>query len=126
MESDANDVRSGETPEDGLPPEVDPRRWVVTRLCRSHRDYLIGNPHTFLGRMAVWCPDGAHELAISKSDIIDMSAPASDWVDGYLSGSEPALPDDDGLTSDEWDRAVARYDEKARRFRDEGRWPEDA
>ncbi len=107
-----------------LPPEVDAQRWVVTRLCVNHRDYLVGNPHTFPGRMAVWCPAASRELSVSKRDIVDAAQGSKDWIAGFLSGNEPPPPDDEGLRADVWEKAHQEWESRTQRFRRDGQWPD--
>lgn len=70
------------------PPRVDPEVWVENSSGLRH--YLIGNAHTHLGRMLAWVDDVGY-TRLSKNEIVSSSARASDWVAGFMAGSEPEL-----------------------------------
>ena len=85
----------------------------------SHCDgdhYLVGNPHTFPGRMAMWCEVSSCELSVSLSEISSASEHARVWIDGFLAGNEPAPPQNDDPSEEQaWHRA-------RRAFRATGEW----
>lgn len=90
----------------------------------GQRDYLIGNSHTFTGRMTAWCP--AHEVSynVSSSEITEMSPESRYFIRGFLHGAEPGFPvDGQGETSDQdleaWRQAVARFRRNGAWY---GRW----
>ena len=114
MSDDAKDIE-----------EIDETLWIRVDACDSH-DYLVGNSHTFPGRMSAYCPtDGIH-YSVSLSEIEEMSPEARRWVAGFLAGNEPR-PEDmfgpaihDAYDSDprwrRWRDAIAE-------FRNSGSWP---
>lgn len=73
---------------DTSPPRFDPELWV-TAEGYDGRLFLLGNPHTHLGRMYAWSEALRVGTNISKYDITDASAAARRWIEGFLSGSEP-------------------------------------
>jgi len=77
-----------------LPTEVDPNLEFKSTHCGGWH-FLVGNPHTFPGRMAAWCQDQQAEIAVSLSEMTYVSLGASFWIRGFLSGSEPAPPETD-------------------------------
>lgn len=88
--------------------------------CPGHQHYIVGNPHTFPGRMSAWCPELARELAFSKNEIFDVSEASRSWIEGFPSGNEPPPPMD-GSTA-----GAKMYDEWLKRraiFHNEGDWP---
>ncbi len=105
--------------------EIDEKLWVRTSDCQD-RDYLVGQCHTFPGRMSAYCPSKGVHYSLSFSEIDEMSADSERWVAGFLAGNEPR-PEDmfgpgihDAHDSDprweRWRRAVAE-------FRATGAWP---
>ena len=77
-------------------PELDPDLWFTTENCEV-RHYLLGNPHTFRGRLSAWCPSKRRSFCVSKSEIKDCSRETSYFLKGFLSGQESRAPlDDDG------------------------------
>lgn len=65
--------------------------WFTHEKCEGEH-YLIGNPHTFPGRMLAWCPCKERFFYVSKSEIIDLSDEAKYWIEGFLHGNEPEPP----------------------------------
>src|SRR4051812_45423141 len=98
-------------------PEFDVRLWFSTGSCCSGPHYLLGNPHTFPGRMTAWCPNRQVTFYVSKSEIEDCSTEASYWIAGFLAGSEPDAPRDqqgDYLPDDDpeyqrWQAAIPQF-----------------
>jgi hypothetical protein len=101
--------------------------WVDTAdfgRCR-----LLGNAHTFPGRIAAWSETLGTDVTISRSDVRQASPDAWAWIEGFLAGNEPefhdflgidalaadALPDDDPG----WDR----YKQAVSEFRSTGSMP---
>ncbi|MDP1793701.1 MAG: hypothetical protein Q8K63_06140 [Acidimicrobiales bacterium] len=104
---------------------VDPERWIKTSAC-SQADLLLGNSHTFRGRMYAYCPHDEEGYSVSLHEITAMSTSAEQWIDGFLAGSEPEPADMFGAESDEWDSSDPRLDEWRRvigRYRRTGIWP---
>lgn len=86
-ESSANDERPGE-------PALDPVLWFTTGHCEG-RHYLLGNPHTFPGRLSAWCPSMRRGFSVSKSEIAECSNETTYFVKGFLSGQEAGAPSDE-------------------------------
>lgn len=106
-----------------LPERADEDVWIVVRACGEH-DLLFGNPHTYLGRMAAWCPHRRESFAVSKSEILDMSRAAAAWVAGFLAGSEPDSPlNEDGWEVDDDDPRFAAWRESTTTYLRTGTWP---
>jgi hypothetical protein len=104
--------------EDDVPGNLDPRLWFEASC--GERDLLVGNPHTFRGRLAAWCPHRELGYNVSLSELGEMSDEARYFVRGFLRGSEPEAPyDDDGELTPE-DEAAWRA--AIRRFRRTGSW----
>lgn len=102
------------------PPEIDERLWFEASC--GGRDFLVGNGHTFVGRMAAWCPHERVGYNVSLGEMGEMPDATRYWVAGYLSGSEPDYPyveNEDG----ELDEAdMAAWEAALRRFRRTGEW----
>src|SRR5437879_107634 len=46
---------------------IDERLWFEASC--GNRDFLLGNAHTFVGRMAAWCPDKQGSYMVSVGEI---------------------------------------------------------
>lgn len=99
-------------------PAVDERLWFDAPCGR--RDFLVGNGHTFVGRMAAWCPHEGVGYNISRAEIGAMSEEARYFVAGFLAGNEPGYPADADGETDEADLAAWRA--ATARFRRTGSW----
>ena len=85
------------------------------------RDYLVdGCGHTFPGRMSAWCPARELHYNVSLGEMGNMSPAARYFVRGFLSGNEPAPPQDDEGCMAPDDEAAWRA--ATRRFRRTGYW----
>ncbi|MDW3849461.1 hypothetical protein NMK34_22875 [Micromonospora sp. BRA006-A] len=92
-------------------PAIDERLWFETTCGR---DVLVGNGHTFAGRMAAWCPHESVGYNVSRAQMGAMSEEARYFVAGFLAGSEPRYPlDADGGTEEAdlnaWRAALSRF-----------------
>src|SRR5579885_3193266 len=76
------------------PPDYDEQLWFLQEGC-DEKHFLIGNPHTFPGRMAAWCPKEQRGFCVSKSEMGECSRATRYWVEGFLRGNEPAYPTDE-------------------------------
>jgi len=93
---------------DEAPPPVDERLWFEAPCGR--RDFLVGNGHTFTGRMAAWCPHDEVGYNVSLAGMGDMSDETRYFVAGYLAGSEPGPPDEaDAADLTAWKGATSRF-----------------
>ena len=104
--------------------EFDERRWVRVEGVEG-RCTLGYNPHTFVGRMGVQCPDG-EVLYISKSDVLEASDLAWAWIDGFLAGNAPPPSHQFGPSIHEAgdeDERLRRWREAVYEFRASGAWP---
>jgi hypothetical protein len=94
-------------------PRIDERLWFEASC--GGRDFLIGNGHTFTGRMAAWCPQKGVAYNVSLSELETMAEETRYFVAGFLAGNEPRYPDDgDGDMDGEadmtaWAAATARF-----------------
>lgn len=103
-------------PSERLPPEVDSDLEFKSTHCGGWH-FLVGNPHTFTGRMAAWCQDQQIEITVSLGEMTYISLGASFWIKGFLSGSELAPPESDNPAAEaEWEAA-------RREYRSTGEWP---
>jgi hypothetical protein len=59
------------------------------------KHYIIGNPHTFTGRIAAYCPKKNVFFNMSFEEIDTMPITTEYWIKGYLSGNEPSPPVDE-------------------------------
>jgi hypothetical protein len=101
-----------------LPTGVDLDLEFMSTHC-SGWHFLVGNPHTFTGRMAAWCQDQQVEISVSLREMTYVSLGASFWIRGFLSGSEPHPPAaENPAVDDAWGAA-------RREYRSTGEWPRD-
>jgi hypothetical protein len=97
---------------------IDERLWFEG-TC-GNRDFIIGNGHTFVGRIAAWCPTKSISYRISLGEIGDMSEESRWYLRGFLAGVEPGWPVDADGDTDEADLRAWRA--ATRRFRSTGSW----
>ncbi len=108
----------------GPPDFVDEQLWVCVEGIEG-KCYLGFNPHTFFGRIGVWCADGG-TLMISKTEVREASDAALSWIAGYLIGNEPEPEDLFGASihdAPEDDARWARWRDAVAIFRETGSWP---
>lgn len=101
---------------DPLTTDVDPDLEFKSTHCDGWH-FLVGNPHTFTGRMAAWCQDKQAEIAVSVSEMTYVSLGASFWIRGFLSGSEPPPPVAESAS------AEAGWEAARREYASTGEWP---
>jgi hypothetical protein len=92
---DAADPPDAGNPADDLelPDAIDRRLWFVGERC-GRRDYVYGNPHTFPGRIAAYCPHSDPRYRgynISVDEMGERSPETALWIAGYLHGNEPSI-----------------------------------
>ena len=97
---------------------IDERLWFEASC--GNRDFLLGNAHTFVGRMVAWCPDKQGSYIVSLGEIDEMSEQSRYFIAGFLAGSEPGEPIDDDGNTDDADLMAWRL--ATRRFRRTGLW----
>lgn len=104
--------------------DYDEKLWFYHHNCEG-KHYMIGNPHTFYGRMWAWCPKKERTFFVSKGDIEEQSEATHYWVKGYLYGNQPEPPlgkldmiDFESEQYHKWQEAVAL-------FIDTGYWTSD-
>ena len=73
--------------------EIDSTLWIKLGHCDGEH-YLIGNCHTFPGRMNAFCKSKNTTFCVSLSEISDMSEQSRYWIKGFLSGNEPEPPEE--------------------------------
>jgi len=99
--------------DDGQAPAFDEELWFDAEC--GGRDVVLGNAHTFTGRISAWCPGRRRAYNVSLGEMGRMSAATRYWVQGFLHGSEPRWPVDpaSGDPAEEelpaWRAATARY-----------------
>ena len=102
--------------------KYDDRLWIELEHCEG-KHFLLGNPHTFKGRIDTFCPVKNVTFCISYLDIKKMSIESRYWLKGYLSGNEPSPPEEIiGESGSEYFHS-SRYKEwelKIQKFRETG------
>ena len=71
--------------------DFDKKLWFMHKGCDG-KYYLLGNPHTFLGRIWAWCPLKERTFFLPITEIEEISEYSRCWIDGFLAGSEPPPP----------------------------------
>lgn len=95
--------------------EYDDNLWFYHNGCED-KHYLLGNPHTHIGRMYAWCPNKKIALCVSEHEMGDMSIESKYWIKGFLSGNEKYIEEDfgpkkyRGKTLEEWREYVKKDD----------------
>lgn len=65
----------------------------------SGKHFILGNPHTFHGRIMGFCPQKKECFYFSVTEIKSKSIETEYWIKGFLTGNEPEAPiDEDGDT----------------------------
>ena len=98
--------------------QFDEKLWFTMGNACPGKHYLIGNPHTFNGRMFAWCPSKQKSFYVSKISMEELSTETHYWVRGFLVGNEPDPPvDESGSTAfstpeyESWLKAVKLFSE---------------
>jgi hypothetical protein len=105
-------------PADDVPIPVDERLWFEA-ACGG-RDFIVGNGHTYPGRLAAWCPHRRVGYNVSLAEMGAMPEETRYFVAGFLAGNEPGYPVDDEGECDDADLVAWRS--ATRRFRQTGSW----
>lgn len=96
--------------------DVDVDLWVLLHDCPG-KHFLLYNPHTFVGRVAVYCESKNRIANVSKAEISETSRESGYWLSGFLAGCEPncpkteegdQLPDDHPLVN-QWRSAIQEF-----------------
>ncbi|HET7018063.1 MAG TPA: arginase family protein [Streptosporangiaceae bacterium] len=111
-------LRWEEVPDDDVPVPADERLWFEA-ACGG-RDFIVGNGHTFPGRLAAWCPHDRVGYSVSLAEMGVMPMETRYFVAGFLAGNEPEHPADEQGDSDEAD--IRAWQSALRRFRRTGSW----
>lgn len=100
---------------------IDEKLWFEYEVCEG-KHYMIGNPHTFKGRMFAWCPKKERSFFISKSEILNMSVECEYWVKGFLCGNQPEPPTDSAGDVDFESKEYKAWTSKVEDFENSGYW----
>lgn len=101
--------------------EFDKNLWFTIEGCEG-KHYLIGNPHTFRGRMHAWCPQKERSFFVSLSEIEEMSEPSKYWITGFLKGNQPEPPTNANGDVDFESAEYRRWTESINLFTQTGYW----
>jgi len=90
--------------------EIDSALWIILEHCEGEH-FLIGNCHTFPGRMNAFCKRKDTAFCVSLSEISDMSEQSRYWIKGFLSGNEPEPPEEiDGEPPEDYFKSERYHD----------------
>jgi hypothetical protein len=101
--------------------EFDENLWFSHKGCDG-KHYLIGNPHTFYGRILAWCPKKETSFCVSISEIVNMSDYSKYWIDGFLRGNEPEPPTNSVGDVDFESKEYNKWGEEIELFNRTGYW----
>ena len=96
------------------------KRWVRDRSGRV--GYLGANPHSVPGHFSVFWEDIDRTGSTALQDLAAISAPAHEWLQGFLSGNEPPPPGEGGGDLNERDLAIRRWVAELVKFHATGVW----
>ena len=102
-------------------PKIDKRFWFKHKGCEG-KHYLIGNPHTFPGRILAWCPIKKIDFCVSKAEMDEISESAQYWLEGFLAGNQPYPPLDDNGDVDFESPEYKNWLLEIKEFRKTGDW----
>jgi hypothetical protein len=106
---------------DSAIPALDKRLWIVVDGVEG-TSYLLGNSHTFPGRMRA-CNKDVGTFSVSKGQITDCSPDAENWISAYLNGNEPPFGEAFGhYDGPLFEARYARWLKAVATFRSSGEW----
>ena len=85
--------------------------------------FILGNPHTFPGRMLAWCEHKERSFFFSKREVEQCSTESAAWIDGFLAGNEPEPPSNPGGDVEFESAEYKTWLERVEAFRESGAWP---
>lgn len=103
-------------------PVVDEHLWFTHKHCQydsESKHFVIGNCHTFPGRMHAWCPVGKRLFCVSRQEMSEYSYELEWWMRGFLHGNEPEPTDRE--KDESWHDP--RYLKCVEAFHRDGVWP---
>lgn len=103
-------------------PQFDENLWFMMENHCEGKHYLLGNPHTFKGRISAWCPQKKASFFFSKSEIGECSNEAHYWIKGFLAGNEPEPKTDENGDIDFESEEYKNWLKKVEDFRKTGIW----
>jgi hypothetical protein len=101
--------------------EYDSKLWVELSHCEG-KHYILGNPHTFPGRIMMWCPNKEVSFFMSKNEIQKCSKEAEYWIKGFLTGNEPEPPVGDDEMPDFESKEYSEWKDHIKEFHSKGIW----
>lgn len=103
-------------------PNFDENLWFTMGSHCEGKHYLLGNPHTFVGRMWAWCPNKEVSFFVSKSGIDECSTETNYWIQGFLAGNEPEPKPDENGDVDFESEEYKEWLKKVENFKETGNW----
>lgn len=103
--------------------KMDKNLWFTLQdhECQGEH-YILGNPHTFNGRILGYCTEKGKSFYFSKAEIKNMSLETKYWIQGYLFGNEPEPPTDEEGNMDFNSNSYLHWKESAELFHETGVW----
>ncbi|WP_155985702.1 hypothetical protein [Paenibacillus gorillae] len=103
--------------------DIDFHMWFTFEEHCQGKHYIVGNPHTFHGRILAYCSEKDVFFNVSLSEINEMSLQTKYWIKGYLSGNEPSPPvDEEGDVFPPAHVANIHYENSISLFHKTGSW----
>lgn len=101
--------------------QYDENLWFEHKGCAG-KHFLIGNPHTFPGRILAFCPKKDKTFFVSKNEIGNMSQQSDYWIKGFLIGNQPEPPTDENDDVDFGSKEYIEWTKKVKLFNETGDW----
>ncbi|WP_138754104.1 hypothetical protein [Paenibacillus sinopodophylli] len=103
--------------------DLDNELWFNFKEHCSGKHFIVGNPHTFHGRISAYCPQKDVFFNVSLREIDEMPLTTKYWIKGFLVGNEPACPvDDEGDVFPRTHEEFIHWDKNIKLFHKTGYW----
>jgi hypothetical protein len=90
------------------PTEMSESLWFLyPQCCGGTHEILERNAFAAPGQMLCWCPTRQDTRLVSTADMAERAAATHFWVQGYLSGSTPEMPDEPDTDEQDSEAAAA-------------------
>ena len=102
-------------------PKYNTDLWFEHKGCTG-KHFILGNPHTFIGRIYAWCPVKQTAFCVSRTEIGKLSNEAEYWIKGYLTGQQPVPPTNENDEIDYQSKEFKEWEKKVDIYEKTGDW----